>query len=144
MADIHEPSEEPQDDLQFHLELEDEPLSNPLTRSPPVPRFSFSLKLSAPLPPRFANAGPGAVKQADSEDSPVQAEPCSSEASSADSDDSDGSEAMALQAAETLNRTFLELRSKDNDTRLRASYDLNNQVNIAVRGKAFGRPAVCS
>lgn len=43
--------------------------------------------------------------------------------------------AMALQAADALNRTFIELKSKNEDTRLRASYDLHNQVLKASRGK---------
>ncbi|KAK4695205.1 serine/threonine-protein kinase mTOR, partial [Lecanoromycetidae sp. Uapishka_2] len=40
---------------------------------------------------------------------------------------------MASYSSEALNRTFLELRSKNEDTRLRASTDLKTQVEQAVR-----------
>ena len=44
---------------------------------------------------------------------------------------------MAAQAMEALNRTFIELKSKNEDIRLRASYDLRDLVVSAARGKAF-------
>lgn len=43
---------------------------------------------------------------------------------------------MAAQAMEALNRTFIELKSKNEEIRLRASYDLRDQVVSAARGKA--------
>ena len=47
---------------------------------------------------------------------------------------------MAAQAMEALNRTFIELKSKNEETRLRASYDLRDLVVSAARGKAFCSP----
>ena len=47
---------------------------------------------------------------------------------------------MATQAMEALNRTFIELKSKDEETRLRASYDLRDLVVSAARGEAFYSP----
>lgn len=44
---------------------------------------------------------------------------------------------MAAQAMEALNRTFIELKSKNDETRLRASHDLRDLVVSAARGKAF-------
>ena len=44
---------------------------------------------------------------------------------------------MAAQAMETLNRTFIELKSKNEETRRRASYDLRDLVVSAARGEAF-------
>lgn len=44
---------------------------------------------------------------------------------------------MAAQAMEALNRTFIELKSKNDDIKLRASYDLRDLVVSAARGKAF-------
>jgi FKBP12-rapamycin complex-associated protein len=42
---------------------------------------------------------------------------------------------MAQQGVEALNRTFHELKSKNEDTRLKASYDLRDHVTTASRGK---------
>ena len=47
---------------------------------------------------------------------------------------------MAAQAIEALNRTFIELKSKNEETRLRASYALREQVVSAARGEAFPPP----
>lgn len=47
---------------------------------------------------------------------------------------------MAAQAMEALNRTFIELKSKNEDIRLRASYDLRDLVVSAARGKASFSP----
>lgn len=59
--------------------------------------------------------------------------------------ESDGKQAyhikMALQAHDALNRTFLDLKSKNEEVRLRASYDLRDQVSRAVRGNALLSPA---
>lgn len=41
---------------------------------------------------------------------------------------------MAQRAVDALNPTFAELKSKNEDTRLRASYDLRNLVVVAHRG----------
>lgn len=51
--------------------------------------------------------------------------------------------AMALLAADTLNRTFIELKSKNEEVRLRASYDLYGLVAKASRGKLTGLCAKC-
>ena len=48
--------------------------------------------------------------------------------------------AMAAQAMEALNRTFVELKSKNEETRLRASYDLRDLVVSAARGNVFTAP----
>ena len=54
-------------------------------------------------------------------------------------------EVMAAQAMEALNRTFIELKSKNDETRARASYDLRDLVVSAARGKAFCSPrSVCA
>lgn len=42
---------------------------------------------------------------------------------------------MASYHSEALNRIFIELRSKNEDIRLRASTDLGAQVEQAVRGR---------
>ena len=42
---------------------------------------------------------------------------------------------MALQLSDSLNRTFADLKSKSEDVRLRASYDLQSLVTTAARGK---------
>lgn len=47
---------------------------------------------------------------------------------------------MAAQAMEALNRTFIELKSKNEEIRLRASYDLRDLVVSASRCKAFYSP----
>lgn len=52
-------------------------------------------------------------------------------------------EVMAAQAMEALNRTFIELKSKNDETRARASYDLRDLVVSAARGKAFYSPRSC-
>lgn len=41
---------------------------------------------------------------------------------------------MASHSADSLNRTFSDLKSKNEDVRLRASYDLYNLVVTAARG----------
>lgn len=41
---------------------------------------------------------------------------------------------MALQTTDALNRTFADLRSKGEDVRLRASFDLYRLVATASRG----------
>ena len=50
---------------------------------------------------------------------------------------------MALLATETLNRTFADLKSKSEDVRLRASYDLYGLVATASRGKLPARFTQC-
>ena len=47
---------------------------------------------------------------------------------------------MAAQAVEALNRTFIELKSKNEDIRLRASYDLRELVVSAARSKTICAP----
>lgn len=42
---------------------------------------------------------------------------------------------MALQLSDSLNRTFADLKSKSEDVRLRASFDLQSLVTTAARGK---------
>lgn len=49
---------------------------------------------------------------------------------------------MAAQAMEALNRTFIELRSKNEEIRLRASYDLRDLVVSAARGKVLCLPCL--
>jgi len=41
---------------------------------------------------------------------------------------------MSLQGSEALSRTFQELKSKNQDTRLKASYDLYSLIVSAARG----------
>ena len=47
---------------------------------------------------------------------------------------------MAAQAMEALNRTFIELKSKNEEIRLRASYDLRDLVVSAAKGKRSSLP----
>ena len=47
---------------------------------------------------------------------------------------------MAAQAIEALNRTFIELKSRNEETRLRASFDLRELVVSAARGETFPPP----
>jgi len=42
---------------------------------------------------------------------------------------------MAHRAVDALNPTFVELKSKNEETRLRASYDLRSLVIAAHRGE---------
>ena len=49
-------------------------------------------------------------------------------------------EVMATQAMEALNRTFIELKSKNEEIRLRASYDLRDLVVSAAKGKGSCSP----
>ena len=44
---------------------------------------------------------------------------------------------MALQSQEILNRIFLELKSKNDDVRLRAAFDLHSHVSTAARGRTL-------
>ena len=44
---------------------------------------------------------------------------------------------MSQQGADTLNRTFTELKSKDEDRRRLAAYDLYQLVSTAARGKVI-------
>ncbi len=41
---------------------------------------------------------------------------------------------MSLQGSEALSRTFQELKSKNQDIRLKASYDLYSLIVSAARG----------
>lgn len=47
---------------------------------------------------------------------------------------------MASQTTDTLNRTFADLKSKSEDVRLRASYDLYGLVATASRGMSHNSP----
>lgn len=46
---------------------------------------------------------------------------------------------MALHFSESLSRTFVDLRSKNEDVRLRASYNLHGLVTTAARGMSLTR-----
>ena len=48
---------------------------------------------------------------------------------------------MAAQAIEALNRTFIDLKSKNEETRLRAPSDLRESVITAAGGETFSHPA---
>ena len=47
---------------------------------------------------------------------------------------------MASQIPDALNRTFADLKSKSEDVRLRASYDLYGLVATASRGMSHNSP----
>ena len=47
---------------------------------------------------------------------------------------------MASQTTDSLNRTFADLKSKSEDVRLRASYDLYGLVATASRGMSHNSP----
>ena len=44
---------------------------------------------------------------------------------------------MALQFTDSLSRTFVELKSRNEEVRLRASYDLQALVHTAARGRTL-------
>ena len=46
-------------------------------------------------------------------------------------------DSMAQQGSDALNRTFTELKAKDEDRRRQAAYDLYQLVSTAARGKSF-------
>jgi hypothetical protein len=54
-----------------------------------------------------------------------------------ESEDTNDDNVMALQLSDSLNRTFAELKSKHEDVRLRASYDLHALLTTAARGTSL-------
>lgn len=50
---------------------------------------------------------------------------------------------MAQRAVDVLNPTFVELKSKNEEIRLRASYDLRSLVIAAHRGDELKATIIC-
>ena len=129
--------DDPDEELQFHLELDETP---PL--APPVATFdthayhTHAHSESTWLPEGYVKSGP----QASSHES----EPRSADSLQFVWDHLDKAQStprvMAAQAIEALNRTFIELKSKNEEIRLRASYDLRDLVVSAAKGKGSCSP----
>ena len=116
---------EDEDELIFHFELDERPPLTPTIATFDECFFSRNNDLEPSRPVQvYALSGP--------QGSSHELEPRSSLNPSP--------KVMAAQAIEALNRTFIELKSKNEETRLRASYDLREQVGSAARGEAFLPP----
>lgn len=65
------------------------------------------------------------------------------EGSDAPGGNEDDDNAMAQRAVDVLNPTFVELKSKNEEIRLRASYDLRSLVIAAHRGDELKATIIC-
>ena len=108
--------------LQFHIELGETPPATPTVATFEAYISDTSNNLESSLPAQSHALG----------------EPCDS--SHEPEPRSSNHKVMAAQAVEALNRTFIELKSKNEDTRLRASYDLRDLVVSAARSKTICSP----
>ena len=109
-------------ELHFHIELGETPPASPTVATFEAHIFDTYNNLESSLP-----AESHALSElCESSDEP---EPRSS-----------NHKVMAAQAVEALNRTFIELKSKNEDIRLRASYDLRDLVVSAARSKPICAP----
>lgn len=137
MTGIHEHEADEEEELQFHIELDDPP--PPIST---VPTFdTYILKRLND----FESSGPANEHVlSEPRDSSLELQPGSPDSLHFIWDHFDkiqsNPEVMAAQAMEALNRTFIELKSKNDETRARASYDLRDLVVSAARGKAFCSP----
>lgn len=132
MTGIQEDAGGEEDELQFHLELDGgiPPASTVTTHG------TFILNRYKDLDSSWATEGLVLGKPVDSPHEPEP--PVSLHFSCGYLDKTQSSfTAMAAQAIEALNRTFIELKSKNDETRVRASHDLRDLVVSAARGKAF-------
>ena len=126
------------DELQFHIELNEipPPVSTVATFDTHVPNIDTDLESSWP-------AEDHAISK--DWDRSHESEPCFICSLHFSRDNLDKTKpspkTMAAQAMEALNRTFIELKSKNEETRTRASYDLRDLVASAARGKAFCSPS---
>lgn len=123
-----------EDELQFHIELGEAslPASTVATFDPYIFDRYYHLDSSRPA------EGHALGKP---RECPHEPEPCEPNSLHLLFDNLDKKQSspsiMAAQAMEALNRTFIELKSKNDETRLRASHDLRDLVVSASRGKAF-------
>lgn len=128
MAGIPRPNKrhaDDEDELIFHLELSETPLPISTVATFDEDLFNRHNYLEASQPVEgYALGGPRGSSH--------EFEPSSSLYP--------GPKVMAAQAIEALNRTFIELKSKNEETRLRASYDLRELVVSAARSEAFPPP----
>lgn len=143
MTGIQEPHEYDadgeEDALQFHLELGESPPSTPastvITSDTYTSNTHNDLELSRPAEGHALGEPPG---------SSHECKPCSPDSLHFVWDHFDkiqsNPKVMAAQAMEALNRAFIELKSKNDESRLRASYDLRDLVVSAARGKSFCSP----
>ena len=120
-----------EDELQFHIELGEAslPASTVATFDPYIFDRYYHLDSSRPA------EGHALGKPSEC---PHEPEPCKPNSLHLLFDNLDKKQPsiMAAQAMEALNRTFIELKSKNDETRLRASHDLRDLVVSASRGKA--------
>ena len=136
------------DEFQLHLELGETPPPSPLIKSSPASTVATYDTYDTYLLPshNLPNLSRAAEGHPVDEPQDCSHEPEPSNSSTPISlnfiwDYFDNVEptpkVMAAQAVEALNRTFIELKSKNEETRLRASYELRDQVVSAARGKVF-------
>lgn len=122
------------DELQFHFDPDETflPFFTLLTFDPYIFDKYNQFESSQPTGYRTLHVGKP-------RDCPHEPEPC--EPNSVhflwDNLDNSSPNTMAAQAMEALNRTFAELKSKNDETRLRASHDLRDLVVSAARGRAL-------
>lgn len=128
---------EEEDELQFHIELGATP-----PPAPTVPTFdTYILNRHNDLESSQSAEGHTLGEPQDSSHEPECSSPNSLHFIWDHFDNIQSSPmVMAAQAMEALNRTFIELKSKNEETRLRASYDLRELVVSAARGKASCSP----
>lgn len=134
MAGIQEHADGEQDELQFHLELGGgtPPSSSVATHDTYIQNRHTDLHSS------WATEGHALRKPRDSPHEPKPSSPVSPYSSCCYLDKTQCSlTTMAAQAIEALNRTFIELKSKNDETRVRASHDLRDLVVSAARGEIF-------
>ena len=138
MTGIHGDTDVGDDDLQFHLELCDTP---PPTSTVYI-HETYPLKIHDDLGSQEPRQGYVLAKPSLSSHEP---EPCGPSLLNSIGEPLDklqpSPKIMAAQAIEALNRTFVELKSKNEETRLRASYDLRDLVVSAARGNLSFQPA---
>ena len=123
-----------EDELQFHLELVETPPPPSTVATFDTYLFNQHYDLESSQPARGHGLG-------ELQGSAHEPEPCSPNSPHFIWDNFDKiptrPRAMAAQAMEALNRTFIELKSKNEETRLRASYELRDLVVSAARCKTF-------
>ena len=134
MTGITQDAVDEEDELQFHLELVETP-------PPPSTVATFDTYLFNRHNDLESSQPAGGHGLGELQGSAHEPEPCSPNSPYFVRDHLDKIQtqprAMAAQAMEALNRTFIELKSKNEETRLRASYELRDLVVSAARCKTF-------
>ena len=126
-----------EDELQFHLELDDppQPALTVATFDTYILNIHNDLELSRPAE-GYGLDGPQVSSHGPKPSSPISLDFVWDHLDKVQP----SADVMAAQAMEAVNRTFIELKSKNEETRLRASYDLRDLVVSAARGGAFCLP----